>query len=92
MRVNVYAEEVSGDIEIVRTTADTGASFVGLRIYLHSSEKLHHRAGDDDRSAVTFWVKSGRDGYRIGDEETLASLFDRACSLLGAARMEDAGA
>ena len=57
MRVNIYAEELPTErrVERVETTADTGTTFRGVRIYLDSSKKLHDNPDDDDRSAVTFW-------------------------------------
>ena len=56
MRINVYAEELTDRVEIVTTKADTGRKFYGVRCYLESSPKLHHSDGDDDSSAITFWV------------------------------------
>lgn len=77
MRVNVYAEEITEKFEVVEKTADTGATFIGIRFYLESSsEKLHHRDDDDDRSAVTFWVR--RQGFKPGDEVKLAGLLAEA--------------
>lgn len=70
MRVNVYAEELTDRVEIIRKTTEDG-EFTGLRFYLelpisvpsgsghHVSHRgpFIHRAGDDDSSAVTFWGK-----------------------------------
>ena len=65
MRVNIYAEEMSDDIEIISKHID-GIDFTGLRIYLylpvtHEGKqvggKFMHREGDDDSSAITFWGK-----------------------------------
>lgn len=58
MRVNVYEEELTTEIVVVPTTAETGEVFYGVRIFLESSNKLHNRPDDDDRSAVTIWVGS----------------------------------
>ena len=65
MRVNVYAEEMTDNIEI-KTKHIEGQDFTGLRIYLHlpvtvgdkqvQGPFMHH-PGDDDSSAVTFWGK-----------------------------------
>ena len=57
MRINVYAEELPTErrVERVKTTADTGRTFFGARIYLASAKELHDEPGDDDRSAITFW-------------------------------------
>lgn len=66
MRVNVYAEELSQDIEIIEKTTPDG-TFTGLRMYLYlpvtdengynRSGKFMHRPGDDDSAAITFWGK-----------------------------------
>ena len=57
MRINVYAEELPNDrrCERVETTAKTGRTYYGARVYLQSAESLHDKDGDDDRSAITFW-------------------------------------
>lgn len=72
MRVNIYAEEMSGNVELVTNTAD-GQDFTGLRFWLYLpvtvgkdgpvSEGTQvqgpfiHGPGDDDSGAVTFWGK-----------------------------------
>ncbi len=70
MRVNVYAEEMTNKIEIVKKTTPDG-DFTGLRFYLELPVTLPngygghtiyrgpfmHRPGDDDSAAVTFWGK-----------------------------------
>ena len=66
MRVNVYAEEMTGRIEIIGKEID-GRTFTGLRFYLELPVTLPdgsqangpfiHRPGDDDSAAVTFWGK-----------------------------------
>jgi len=55
MRVNVYAEELGAEprTEIVRKEVN-GVVFYGIRLYL-GFPFIHHE-GDDDSSAVTFWV------------------------------------
>ena len=60
MRINIYAEELYDDehprcVERVSTTADTGRTFFGARLYLLSASELHDELGDDDRSAITIW-------------------------------------
>ena len=71
MRVNIYAEEITDRVEIIRKGA-----FTGVRFYLHlpvtinpdlvangkepdnrSGPFIHH-VGDDDSAAVTFWGKA----------------------------------
>jgi len=66
MRVNVYAEEMTSQIEIIGKEID-GQQFTGLRFYLHLPVTMFdgrqvqgpfmHRPDDDDSSAVTFWGK-----------------------------------
>lgn len=59
MRVNIYAEELTPEVQMVTTEAKSRASrqrFHGVRILLKSPFDLHHSPKDDDRSAVTFWV------------------------------------
>jgi hypothetical protein len=67
MRVNVYAEEMTNRVELVRKEVG-GEVFTGVRFYLElpvtvgeiggviRGPFLHHR-GDDDSAAVTFWGK-----------------------------------
>lgn len=71
MRVNIYAEEISDNVEIIEKDIE-GHKFTGLRFYLYlpvtanpgekNQRQLRgpfiHRPGDDDSSAVTFWGKS----------------------------------
>lgn len=65
MRVNVYAEEMTGKVELVTKMVE-GEEFVAVRFWLflpvtHGTAQLQgpfmHRPGDDDSSAVTFWGK-----------------------------------
>lgn len=71
MRVNVYAEEMTSEVELVEKVID-GRTYVGVRLYLHLPvtrelgtgtvpEQVRgpfiHRLGDDDSSAITFWGK-----------------------------------
>lgn len=58
MRINVYHEELSHEAEIVWTEPRPGVKYCGLRIFQKSAPELHHRADDDDRSAITFWTGS----------------------------------
>lgn len=69
MRVNIYAEEISDDIEIIEKVTPEG-TFTGLRMFLYLPVTLRgrtepeqvrgkfmHHPDDDDSSAVTFWGK-----------------------------------
>jgi hypothetical protein len=57
MRVNVYTEEITNRVELVKKTVeDTGEKFYGVRFFLASPPELHRKdQGDDDASSVTFW-------------------------------------
>lgn len=70
MRVNVYAEEVTTEVEMIKKTAETGITFYGVRFYLKSPEDLHQGKDDDDRSAITLWVPwtnaEGHDFQKLG--------------------------
>lgn len=59
MRINVYAEELTDEVQLISKTVtddDFGArTFYGIRVYLKSPSELHHSDEDDDRSAITFW-------------------------------------
>lgn len=83
MRVNVYAEEITDRVEIIEKIADTGSHFYGVRFYLKTHEDmLPPNHPDDDSSGVTFWVKSSKQGYEIGDEKFLSELLSIASRLL----------
>lgn len=65
MRVNVYHEELTKEVEIVTVEPRPTRRYLGLRFILESSEKLHHTPLDDDRSAVTLWVGSVQEGLNL---------------------------
>lgn len=66
MRINVYAEELTAETALVTkdvTDDEFGTrTFYGVRVYLDSPSSLHHSEEDDDRSAITFWVKANKEG------------------------------
>lgn len=56
MRINVYNEEITDDIQFVsKLVEETSKTYYGLRIFLKSAPELHHTEIDDDRTAITFW-------------------------------------
>jgi hypothetical protein len=61
MRVNVYSQELTNEINLVEKTSNTGLVYSAVQIMLHSSVMLHHPPADDDRSAVTFWLPKSPD-------------------------------
>lgn len=66
MRINIYAEELTSDVEIIEKTTPDG-TFTGVRFWLElpvtlpdgtqAQGRFIHKPGDDDSSAVTFWGK-----------------------------------
>lgn len=77
MRVNVYAEEMTSEYEIVTKEAE-GNTFIGVRFYLLSPVSLHHTETDDDRSSVTFWT---REAFTIKDMQDLFAAVRHSLSL-----------
>ena len=71
MRINVYSQELTKEIEHITKVADTGITYHGVRMYLASPEVLHYAPGDDDRSAITFWIPNARSFTR----QDLAHVF-----------------
>jgi hypothetical protein len=79
MRVNVYSEELTDDIQLIEKRDIAGEdggliTFHGVRLFLESSDKMHRTPTDDDRSAVTFW-------FRESEVEQMYTLFRRAASM-----------
>ena len=56
MRINIYHEELTQEATMVWTEPRPGVKYCGLRIFQKSAPELHHKADDDARSAVTFWL------------------------------------
>jgi hypothetical protein len=85
MRFSVNAEEIAKHLEIVHKTTGPGATLIGVRFYIESSDKMYPlKHPEDEASSVTFWVSSGRKGYRVGDEKTLVELLKSAAIMLKA--------
>ena len=68
MRVNIYAEEMTDRVEIVKKDGFTGVRFYlelpvttfrsdGVTPFEQLQGPFVHKVGDDDSSAVTFWGK-----------------------------------
>lgn len=86
MRINVYSQELLlGDdddsldepiTELVEQVSNTGLVYSAVRLFLHSSHRLHHPPEDDDRSAITFWLpKSPTRRERLAQQfEALAAM------------------
>ena len=71
MRINVYSQELTNEINVIEKESNTGLIYTAVQIMLHSSPMLHHPPQDDDRSAVTFWLPKSE--HR---REELASTFE----------------
>jgi hypothetical protein len=56
MRINVYSQELTNEVNTVEKTSNTGLTYSAVQLMLHSSLMLHHPPEDDDRSAVTIWL------------------------------------
>lgn len=78
MRINVYSQELTKEVKLVESVArDTGITYYGVRVYLHSPDLLHNTDEDDDRSAVTFWIPRAN-SFSTAD---LASVFMQMAQL-----------
>lgn len=72
MRINVYSQELTDEIQVEEKRSNTGLTYSAVRLMLHSSERLHHPPADDDRSGVTFWLPKSAER-----RENLAQTFER---------------
>ncbi len=91
MRINVYAEELGGRVELVTKRVSDEKfgerTFYGLRVYLKSPPELHSDPADDDTSAVTFWVPWTRAGGH--DTKLLRHMVDRWDAMLKSVDLKD---
>lgn len=80
MRVNVYSQELTDEVLLIEKKSNTGVVYHGVQLILHSSPRLHHEPGDDDRSAVTFWLPGSKDRRLAMAQafETIANYFRTA--------------
>lgn len=83
MRINVYSQELTNEVQIEEKRSNTGLVYTAIRLMLHSSDKLHDRPGDDDRSGVTFWLP--KSSHR---REGLAQTFERMARAVREAKSE----
>ncbi len=83
MRINVYSQELTDEVKTIEKEADTGVVYSAVQMILHSHHFLHNEPGDDDRSAVTFWLpKSSR------RREILAQTFEEMAKRVREAKPE----
>jgi hypothetical protein len=72
MRINVYSQELTTEVHLIEKESNTGLIYSAVQLMLHSSPMLHHPpSGDDDRSAVTFWLPKSKNR-----REALARAFE----------------
>ena len=83
MRINVYSQEITDEVQTVEKVSNTGLTYSAVQFMLHSSDRLHQTPRDDDRSAVTFWLPKS-----ATRREALAESFERAAALAGSAKPE----
>lgn len=83
MRINVYSQELTNEVQVEEKTSNTGLVYTAVRLMLHSSEMLHHPPKDDDRSGITFWLP--KSAVR---REELASAFEHMAFCVRQARPE----
>jgi hypothetical protein len=73
VRINIYSQELTKEIELVSKVAETGITYYGVRLYLASPDILHHTEDDDDRSAITFWIPNAKSFTKLD----LATVLNR---------------
>lgn len=83
MRINVYSQELTSEVNVIEKTSNTGLVYSAVQLMLHSSEKLHHPPADDDRSAVTFWLPKSEER-----RESLAVAFEQMATRVRECRSE----
>jgi hypothetical protein len=83
MRINVYSQELTDEVQTVEKVSNTGLIYSAVMLMLHSSPLLHHPPRDDDRSAVTFWLPKSPDR-----REALAKAFEQMAAKVRAATPE----
>lgn len=71
MRINVYSQELTNEVQVEEKRANTGVVYTAVRMILHSSDRLHHPPQDDDRSGITFWLPKSKER-----REELAETFE----------------
>lgn len=83
MRINVYSQELTDEVNVIEKVSNTGLTYSAVQIMLHSSPMLHHPPQDDDRSAVTFWLPKSK-----ARREALAAAFERMATEVRACKPE----
>ena len=74
MRINIYAEEITKQVQTVSKTTFAGVVFYGARIFTSCPFDLPADAADDSRPAITFWFR---------DKDTCERFADAVAGVLG---------
>lgn len=83
MRINVYSQELTSEVQCVEKVSNTGLVYTAVMLMLHSSPRLHHPPKDDDRSAVAFWLPKSSER-----RESLALAFEGMAHMVRHAKPE----
>lgn len=83
MRINVYSQELTPEVQLVEKGSNTGVVYHAAMLMLHSSPMLHHPPADDDRSGVTFWLPKS-----AARREEMAQAFERVAEIFRTAPPE----
>lgn len=83
MRINVYSQELTDEVQVFEKESNTGLVYTAVALMLHSSPLLHHPPKDDDRSAVTFWLPKSPER-----RNALANAFEEMADQVRRARPE----
>lgn len=76
MRINVYSQELTPEVQQVTKESNTGITYHAAMLMLHSSPMLHHPPKDDDRSGVTFWLPKSQER-----REEMAKAFEHIAEI-----------
>jgi hypothetical protein len=76
MRVNIYSQELTSEVQHVVKKSNTGIEYHAAMLMPHSSSKLRHPPLDDDRSGVAFWLPKSQ-----SCREQMAKTFERIAKL-----------
>lgn len=83
MRINVYSQELTSEVNVVEKKSNTGLIYTGVQLMLLSSPMLHHPPLDDDRSCVTLWLPKSE-----ARREELAKTLEQMATEVRKARPE----
>lgn len=81
MRINVYSQELTKEVQLITRTASHGPVYKGIRFILNSPKELHFTPNDDDRSAVTFWIPESKTDSNY-NPQLLAQIFRKAADII----------